>query len=408
MKKYLFSLFIALLVSSSIFAQSPNKFNYQAALRDASGSVLANQNATIDIEIKEGSATGNIVFTESHAVTTNAQGVANITIGDTNDLGIVDFSNGSTYFITTKLNGTEMGTMQMLSVPYALNSNGLTLKASDGKVYTASVTPSGKVIFHLNDSETTARQKMVERLQEILDNLNVTQYTHTSSSLMDEVNGIYKYDCSGFIAEFAMQNTLPNHYADLYTQYNNLHPTDIRPRAWTFYDYFRNILGPNYNADMAQTCVAQNSKWKVFTSIDSIQKGDLMVARYDNNWRDWYYQQNSRNASTGHVMTVWGPAVRVSDDVHASEYREFDIQILDATQSGHGNDTRSNNPASLDGSGIGFGWMRVKVSNRVSRRPYKYKWTPTSSDWYVDYDPGTTTTNYTRLKGIIFARYIGE
>jgi hypothetical protein len=408
MKKQLLFLFVLLLGLSSIMAQSPNQFNYQTALRDASGNVLANQNVTIDIEIKEAAPTGNVVFSESHNITTNAQGIANFMIGDTNDLSTVDFSNGSKYYVTTKLNSVEIGTMQMLSVPFALNSNGLTLTSPDGKVYKASVTSSGKVVFHMADDETTARQKMVERLQEILDNLQVTGYTHTNGAVMDEANGIYKYDCSGFICEFAMKDVLPNHYADMYVQYHDLHDTDIRPRAWTFYDYFRNILGPSYNADIASTCTAQNAYWKVFTSIDSIKKGDIMVVKYNQSWRDWYYNTHSRNASTGHVMTVWGPAVRVSDDVHSPEYRQFDIQILDATLSGHANDSRDNSPASIDGSGIGYGWMRIKVSNRVSRRPFEYKWKPTSSNWYEMYDSGTTTTDYTRIKGILFARYIGN
>jgi len=410
MKKILLTLFGILFILMSSWAQAPKQINYQAVLRDTSGNILVNQSGTIEIIIKKETPTGTPVFIEFQNITTNAQGVFNIKIGNLNSLRMVNFGNGSKYFITTKLNGVEMGTMQMLSVPYALNASSLTLKSNDGKLYTASVTPSGKVVFHAAKSETTPQQKMLERLQEILDNLNMTKYTHTGDSIRDEVRGIYNYDCSGFICEFAVKGLLPAHYADLYTQYYNLHPADIRPRAWTFYDYFRSILGSSYDADVASTCTAQNSLWKVFTSIDSVQKGDLMIARYHDDWRTGWYANNHNGSvgSTGHVMTVWGPPVQVNDTINHPDYYKYNMLILDASSSGHGSDTRINSPSSLNGSGFGYGWMQFEVSSHASKRPYEYKWKPDSSSTYTLYNPSNTINDYTRLKGIIFARYIGD
>jgi len=106
---------------TSVMAQTPNQFKYQAVLRDASGNILANQNVKVDIAILQGSASGTSVFSETHNVTTSAQGLINLNIGSVSDLSVVDFS-ADTYFVQITVDGTIMGTSQLLSVPYALTA----------------------------------------------------------------------------------------------------------------------------------------------------------------------------------------------------------------------------------------------------------------------------------------------
>jgi len=105
----------------SALGQVPESFNYQAILRDASGNVRENETVSIDILLHEGSPDGSAVFSETHAATTNAFGLINLEIGSVNPAGFaaIDWSIG-TYFITLVVDGTEMGTSQLLSVPYAL------------------------------------------------------------------------------------------------------------------------------------------------------------------------------------------------------------------------------------------------------------------------------------------------
>ena len=130
MKKLLFSLGLVLSVVSSI-AQAPNLFKYQAVARNNSGDVLANQAVGFEISILQNSASGPSVYTETHAVTTNQHGLANLTIGG----GAVVSGNFSTidwgaaaYFIQVKMDATGgtsymlMGSSQLLSVPYALDA----------------------------------------------------------------------------------------------------------------------------------------------------------------------------------------------------------------------------------------------------------------------------------------------
>lgn len=120
MKKKTFIIAVILFGISSVFAQTPNQFKYQAILRDANGVVMSNENAIIDISILT-SDLSTVVFTEQHSVTTTAQGLINLNIGSIEDLSVVDFA-ADNYFIEISVNGTIMGTSQLLSVPYALNS----------------------------------------------------------------------------------------------------------------------------------------------------------------------------------------------------------------------------------------------------------------------------------------------
>ena len=71
MNKSLLTL-IFLVFSAGLFAQSPNAFNYQAALRDNQGALLDNQSVGLKIEIEN--STG-VVYTEESVVLTNAFGI---------------------------------------------------------------------------------------------------------------------------------------------------------------------------------------------------------------------------------------------------------------------------------------------------------------------------------------------
>ena len=82
---------------------------------------MASEAVTVDINILQGSASGTSVFTEQHSVTTTAQGLINLNIGSVEDLSVVDFSS-DTYFVEISVNGSVMGTSQLLSVPYALQA----------------------------------------------------------------------------------------------------------------------------------------------------------------------------------------------------------------------------------------------------------------------------------------------
>jgi len=122
---------INMLIGSSIFAQSPEAFKYQAIARDASGNVIANQNVSFRISILKTSETGTPVYVETHNLTTNNFGLVNLNIGNgspvSGNFSTIDWSTDK-YYIKVEMDaagGTSyqsMGTSQLLSVPYALNA----------------------------------------------------------------------------------------------------------------------------------------------------------------------------------------------------------------------------------------------------------------------------------------------
>jgi hypothetical protein len=131
MKQSLIILFLFLAVSIKLSAQSPEKVSYQAIIRAQDNSLLLNSNVSLKIIIHQGAANGTAIYQESHAVTSNNNGLVSLEIGTGKNV-IGNFSttpwqNGS-YFIETQVDlagGTNyniIGITQLLSVPYALHS----------------------------------------------------------------------------------------------------------------------------------------------------------------------------------------------------------------------------------------------------------------------------------------------
>ena len=111
------------------FAQAPQGFNYQAVARNSSGIALVSQPIGLQISLLQGTASGTIVYTETHAVTSNNLGLVNLVVGNgtvvTGTFTTINWAAGP-YFIEVSMDitgGTTyllMGTQQLMSVPYAL------------------------------------------------------------------------------------------------------------------------------------------------------------------------------------------------------------------------------------------------------------------------------------------------
>ncbi len=112
----------------NVNAQAPNKMSYQAVIRNASNALVASVPVGMKISILQGSASGTAVYEESHAVITNANGLASIEIGSgaviSGTMAGIDWSAGP-YFIKTETDPTGgavysiTGTSELMSVPYA-------------------------------------------------------------------------------------------------------------------------------------------------------------------------------------------------------------------------------------------------------------------------------------------------
>jgi len=106
----------------------PLGINYQAVARDNSGKELVNTDIEVQFSIKSGSPTGPVVYQEVFTdVTTSRYGVFSLVIGTGEPvLGTfaeIDWSTSNHYLqVEIKFENLflDMGTMQFLSVPYAL------------------------------------------------------------------------------------------------------------------------------------------------------------------------------------------------------------------------------------------------------------------------------------------------
>ena len=124
MKKYIILLITALWCGIG-FSQT---FNYQAVVRDAAGDPVVNQSVGVLVRIIEGSATGSVVYNETHTVTSNDQGVITFLVGGgtsgANFLAI-DWSKQNQWIdvqvdITGGTNYVQIGTSKLQFVPYAM------------------------------------------------------------------------------------------------------------------------------------------------------------------------------------------------------------------------------------------------------------------------------------------------
>jgi hypothetical protein len=123
---------LLLLIHATLsWAQAPQGIPYQAIARDGNGTALVSQPIAIRFTLRNINATGSIVFQETHAAATTSLGLFTLNIGEgTPTSGTftgIDWANGAKYLQveydpTGGSNFTDMGTTQLMSVPYALHA----------------------------------------------------------------------------------------------------------------------------------------------------------------------------------------------------------------------------------------------------------------------------------------------
>ena len=128
MKKVILLIAILLVDFGFVAAQAPQGINYQAVARGTTGLELQLTPLVVRLGIYSDLNATIQVYEESHAVTTNAFGLFNVVIGQGTQISpsafnTISWGTGS-YFLKVEIDGgtgfTNMGTTQLLSVPYAL------------------------------------------------------------------------------------------------------------------------------------------------------------------------------------------------------------------------------------------------------------------------------------------------
>ncbi|MGB1040545.1 MAG: tail fiber domain-containing protein [Flavobacteriales bacterium] len=142
----LLSVIWILTLNNYCFSQSPEGINYQATVRNNVGALITNQLVAVEFSIREDSITGNVIYRENHSVTTNNFGGFNTIIGK----GIPSLGNFSlinwglhSHFLSVKVNGNDLGTTQLMSVPYALYAKTSGSSTPGPKGDTGAIGPQG-------------------------------------------------------------------------------------------------------------------------------------------------------------------------------------------------------------------------------------------------------------------------
>jgi hypothetical protein len=137
--------FILLLSLIALFCQSANAqtggLNFQGVARNSTGAVLANQKINLKFSILKTTETGAVEYTETKEVTTNAQGIFAVVVGEVNasSFAAVDWK-ASPKFLKVEMDpagGTSfvaMGTTRLQNVPYAYYANGVNANNIDGTI----------------------------------------------------------------------------------------------------------------------------------------------------------------------------------------------------------------------------------------------------------------------------------
>lgn len=183
---------IALLFCTLIFAQAPEKFSYQAVVRNASNAIITNAPVGVKVSILKTSAAGTVVYAETQTATTNANGLISLQIGSGTIIsGTIAGINWGTdsYFIKTEIDpggGTTYsiaGTTQLLSVPYALHAK--TSGSGSGLTLPYSGTSAADNIAQFRITNTSSTQKTAG----LFENTNPTNYQPALTGINTSTGG---------------------------------------------------------------------------------------------------------------------------------------------------------------------------------------------------------------------------
>ena len=157
MKKALLLIAMMLCCVMTMFAQN-DKISYQAVVRDTENKLVPNKSVEVTVHIYNGNAT-TAAYTETKTVTTNLNGLISLQIGPdgTNaDWNSIQWSNARIE-TTVKLDGTELGTLEMplTAVPYAMNAK-----------YVDNIDPMA-ITSQLHDTANNVRNEMSDAVNSL-------------------------------------------------------------------------------------------------------------------------------------------------------------------------------------------------------------------------------------------------
>ena len=230
--RILFSAILLSLCIPGLFSQSPQKTNYQAVVRNASGDPITETTVGVRLTILLGNSPGTPVCVEEFSPTTNEFGLITLEIGSVNtvDFQAIDWSAGQYYLkvgldVTGSTNYTEMGITQLVSVPYALHAETAEVLLGDEKWQT-----SGSDIYY-NDGNVgigiTSPQAKLDVAGDIISGNEITLWNSTLAfCLRQDESQSWITNKENFLGNGSTQNGALNLHgqAGLTLRYGNTEP----------------------------------------------------------------------------------------------------------------------------------------------------------------------------------------
>ncbi len=181
----------------SLFAYSQNNgINFQGVGRNSSGAVLATQKISLRFTVIQGSETGTVEYVESKEVTTTAQGIFSVVIGDGTQISKTGNFTDINWKINPKFLKVEMdpaggssfaamGTTRLQSVPFAYYANGVNADNVDGVL---SASKGGTGVASISALKTALGVDQINNTSDLAKPISTA--TQTALDLkVDKVNG---------------------------------------------------------------------------------------------------------------------------------------------------------------------------------------------------------------------------
>jgi hypothetical protein len=185
------------------------------------------------------------------------------------------------------------------------------------------------------------KSPLLEEATRELHAMRASSYTHTTE--VDEENGVFDFDCSGFVS-YVLRVRAPDALAAI----------PVGPKG--------RVRAEDYVAYFCALDDASSSPWMRLDRASALRGGDVIA---------WLRAEDSGSKSTGHVAVVAAQPTRIapSDPIAAiGGAEEWLVRVIDSTESPHADDARADDHKSglgegtigiiLDESGaaIGFRW----------------------------------------------------
>jgi uncharacterized protein (TIGR02145 family) len=282
---------LALLMSAIIHSQAPLLIPYQAIARNAAGEPLASSTLNASFTIHDGTATGTNVWQELQTVSTSALGLFTVQLGSSVPLTSVNWGVGAKFMQVELDLGSgfvDIGTQQLLSVPYALHAGSVHLDVST----TGDTLFVGDGSFVIIPGISEANSFTTGTTLHSCGAPNVHNPDLTYGSMTDQEGNVYKTIVIG-TQEWMAENLNTSIYRN-----GDAIPTNLDNAAWVnttigAWAYFNNgssyacPYGKLYNwftcLDARQLCpvgwhVPTDSEWTVLTNYlggDSVAGGNM-------------------------------------------------------------------------------------------------------------------------------------